>query len=128
MDFIKGLHTSEIKNQIFVVVDKYIKCSYFRFLTQLFTTFVSARMFLDNVYKLHGFTQSIVSDRDKNFINLFWKELLTLLGAEAQMHTTNFPQIDGQSEKVNQILKIYLRCVTYQSPKKWNSWLALVER
>jgi hypothetical protein len=37
------------------------------------------------------------------------------------------PQIDGQSERVNKCLEMYLRCVVYDSPNKWNSWFSLAK-
>jgi hypothetical protein len=37
------------------------------------------------------------------------------------------PQIDGQSERVNQCFENYLRCLTFQNPKKWNSHLSIAE-
>jgi hypothetical protein len=37
------------------------------------------------------------------------------------------PQIDGQTERVNQCLANYLRCMAFLEPKKWHSWLPLVE-
>ena len=37
------------------------------------------------------------------------------------------PQTDGQSERVNQVLEMYLRCMTHQEPKRWNAWLSMAE-
>jgi hypothetical protein len=55
----------------------------------------------------------------KNFFALFDT---TLLRSSAY-----HPQTDGQSERVIQCLEMYLRCVVYDSPKKWKSWLSLAE-
>lgn len=41
--------------------------------------------------------------------------------------TTYHPQMDGQTERVNQCLKMYLRCAIHDSPKQWKKWLPLVE-
>jgi hypothetical protein len=37
------------------------------------------------------------------------------------------PQSNGQTERVNQYLENYLRCMTFLEPKKWSSWLSLAE-
>jgi hypothetical protein len=37
------------------------------------------------------------------------------------------PQTDGHTERVNQCLKNYLRCMAFLAPKKWSSWLPMAE-
>jgi hypothetical protein len=43
------------------------------------------------------------------------------------MSTAYHPQMDGQTERVNQCLETFLRCFVSACPRKWKSWLALVE-
>nr|GEU91437.1 gypsy/Ty3 retroelement polyprotein [Tanacetum cinerariifolium] len=57
-----------------------------------------AQVFLDNVYKLHGLPNVIVSDRAKIFISLFWKELFKALQVSLHLSTAYHPQSDGQTE------------------------------
>jgi hypothetical protein len=75
MDFIEGLPVSEGYNSISVVVDRYTKYSHFIPLKHPFTAQVVAKAILDNVVKLHGCQKSIVSERDRIFTSVFWKEL-----------------------------------------------------
>ena len=84
-------------------------------------------MALDNIVKLHGLPTTIVTDRDKIFVSTFWKELFKLYDIQLQLSTAYHPQTDGQTERVNQCLEMYLCCAMYDSPKKWHSWLALAE-
>ncbi|GJW60516.1 putative mitochondrial protein [Tanacetum coccineum] len=70
-----------------------------------------AQLFLDNIYKLHGLPSSIISDRDKIFMSLFWQSLFKLLQVQLKMSTAYHPQIDGQTEVVNKCLECYLRCM-----------------
>jgi hypothetical protein len=44
-----------------------------------------------------------------------------------KLSTTYHPQSDGQTERVNQCLENYLRCMIFQKPKKWAAWLPLAE-
>uniref|UniRef100_A0A453QY79 Integrase catalytic domain-containing protein n=1 Tax=Aegilops tauschii subsp. strangulata TaxID=200361 RepID=A0A453QY79_AEGTS len=41
--------------------------------------------------------------------------------------TAYHPQTDGQTERINQCLETYLRCMTTDTPTKWLSWLSLAE-
>ncbi|KAL0373662.1 UNVERIFIED_CONTAM: Transposon Tf2-11 polyprotein [Sesamum radiatum] len=54
MDFIEGLPRSEGKNCILGVVDRLTKYAHFLPLTHPFSAEQVAKVFLDNVYKLHG--------------------------------------------------------------------------
>ncbi|KAA8524512.1 hypothetical protein F0562_010935 [Nyssa sinensis] len=71
MDFIEGLLSSSHKTVIYVVVDMLSKYGHFIPLTHSYTATVVAQAFLDNVFKLHGMSFSIVSDRDPVFTSNF---------------------------------------------------------
>ncbi|GJY46079.1 putative mitochondrial protein [Tanacetum coccineum] len=127
MDFVEGLPKSQGKNVIMVVVDRLSKYNHFIPLVHLFNATQVAQAFLDNIYKLHGLPESIVSDRDKVFISIFWKELFKLLHVQLLMSTAYHPQTDGQTEVVNRGLKCYLRCMCGENLKEWCKWLSLAE-
>ncbi|GKD83664.1 putative mitochondrial protein [Tanacetum coccineum] len=109
IDFVQGLPKSQGKDVIMVVVDRLSKYSDFISLAHAFNATQIAQVFLDNIYKLHGMPESIVSDRDKVFISTFWKELFKLLHVKLLMSTAYHPHIDGQTEVVNRSLECYLR-------------------
>ena len=78
MDFMEGLPKLEGYDTILVVVDRLTKYAHFLLLKYPFTALVVASNFVTGVVRLHGFPSSIVSDRDKVFMSMFWRELLRL--------------------------------------------------
>lgn len=119
MDFIEGLPTSERHNCILVVVNKFSKYAYFLPLTHPFTAESVANAFMRNIYKLHSMPKVIISDRDKIFTSLFWEHLFTKSGTALHMSSSYHPQSDGQTERVNQCLEIFLRCFVHSTLTKW---------
>jgi transposase InsO family protein len=69
-----------------------------------------AEAFIDNVYKLHGLPQSLVSDRDPVFTSQFWQSIFKATGTQLRLSTANHPETDGQTERVNQSIECFLRC------------------
>jgi hypothetical protein len=73
MDFITGLPKSGNKSVIMVVVDRLSKYAHFCALHHPFTASTVAQIFMDQVFKLHGMPNSIVSDWDPTFTSNFWQ-------------------------------------------------------
>ena len=68
-----------------------------------------AKLFRDNVWKLHGLSESIILDRGPQFAAGLMRELNRMLGIESKLSTAFHPQTNRQMEKVNQELEQYLR-------------------
>uniref|UniRef100_A0A8R7UA39 Integrase catalytic domain-containing protein n=1 Tax=Triticum urartu TaxID=4572 RepID=A0A8R7UA39_TRIUA len=120
MNFMDGLPQSNKCNCILVVVDKFTRYAHFLPLTHNFTDAKVAHSYLENVYKMHGLPEAIISDRDLVFTSKFWSELLRVVDTELSMSTPYHPHIDGQTERVNQSLEIYLQCFIHACPGKWS--------
>ena len=102
MDFITGLPRSGTGyDMIMVVVDRFSKMAHFIPAHKRLNAAACARLFSDNVIKLHGVPQRIVSDKDIRFMNKFWQTLHYLNGSSLLFSTTNQPETDGQTERVN---------------------------
>ncbi|GJS04942.1 retrotransposable element Tf2 [Tanacetum coccineum] len=121
------LPSSQEKTVILVVVDRLNKYAHFIVMQYPFTASTVAQVFLDNMYKLHGLPDSIVSKRDKIFLSHFWQSLFKMLKVQLKMSTAYHPQTDGQTEIVNKCLECYLRCMTGEKPKEWPMWLPMAE-
>jgi hypothetical protein len=127
LDFVEGLPKSSQFNCILVAVDKFSKFSHFIPLRHPFTSLSVAKLYLDNVYKLHGMPASLISDRDRIFTSTLWKELFGLAGVTLHTSSSYHPQMDGQTERVNQCMETFLRCFVNACPSKWSAWLSLAE-
>ena len=57
-----------------------------------------ARLFRDNVWKLHGLPESMVSNKRPQFAAELTRELNRMLGIETRLLTVFHPQIDRQME------------------------------
>ncbi|WVZ63910.1 LOW QUALITY PROTEIN: hypothetical protein U9M48_013504 [Paspalum notatum var. saurae] len=125
MDFIEGLPKSKGFNAILVVVDRFTKFAHFLPIKHPYTAQSIARCILDNIVKLHGLPKSIVSDRDPIFVSNFWQELFRLYDVKLNLSIAYHPQTNGQTERVNQSLEMYLRCAVHDNPHHWKRWLSL---
>lgn len=98
MDFIEHLPKSKEKDTILIVLCRFTKCAHFIGISHPFSASIVAKVFLDTVFRLHGAPQSIVSDRDKLFTSLFWRDLFKCLGIQLAYSSAYHPQSDGQME------------------------------
>ena len=86
-----------------------------------------ARLFRDNVWKLHGLPESVILDRGPQFAVELTKELNRMLGIKTKLSTAFHPQTDGQTERMNQELEQYLWFFIEHRQKDWPEWLVVAE-
>ena len=92
-----------------MVVDRFSKYVVFILAPNACPAEETAKLFFSNVVKHFGLPRDIVSDWDARFTGQFWVELFKLLGSKLKFSTTNHPQTDGQTERINVLLEEYLR-------------------
>jgi transposase InsO family protein len=114
-------------NAILVVVDKYSNYAHFLALRHPFNAATVARLFMDQIYRLHSLPFAIISDRDQVFTSKVWQLLFQMAGMELRMSSSYHPRTDGQMERVNQCLETFLRCFVHACPSRWLQWLPLAE-
>jgi len=125
MDFITDLPTVRTKNSILVVVDRFTKMAHFTPCSKSITAEETVQLILDEIVKLHGLPEEIVSNRGLHFASKFWHRLFELLGVDIRLSSAFHLETDGQTERTNQTLEQYLRCtVNY----KQDDWLDLLSQ
>jgi len=127
VDFITKLPVVAGKDVILVVCNRLSKMVHFMAIMEEMSVGGLARLFRDNVWKLHGLPESIVLDRGPQFAAELTKELNKMLGIERRLLTAFHLQTDRQMEQINQELEQYLRFFVDHRQKDWLEWLASAE-
>ena len=86
-----------------------------------------ARLFRDNIWKLHRLPESVVLDREPQFTAELTKELNKMLEIKIRLSTAFHLQTDGQIEQMNQELEQYLWFFVEHRQRDWPEWLASAE-
>ncbi|MBW0509793.1 hypothetical protein O181_049508 [Austropuccinia psidii MF-1] len=127
MDFITKLPHSNYFYSILVIVDRLSRMAVFISTIYSITSLDLAHSFFKHIFSKHGLCSSIVSDRGSLFVSSFWTNLCQQLNISRDLSTAYHPEIDGQTERVNQILEQYLWMYVSYHQGDWNTWLPLAE-
>ena len=122
VDFIAQLPESQGQSHIMVVVDGFTKMVHFIGFTTNGTAKDVADSLLKEVWKLDGLLSEIVSDMNPKCSGEAWASWFKALGIKRRMSTAYHPQMEGETERSNQVLDGYLR--TFVNPDQ-NDWYQL---
>jgi transposase InsO family protein len=96
-----------------------VKMTYFRAkLVELYMSWIVC---------LHGVPRKTVSDRGSEFTSKLWEKLHESMDTKLNFSSACHPQIDGQTERTNQILEDMLRACTLKYRKRWDNSLPYME-
>jgi len=127
VDFITKLLVVVGKDVILVICDRLSKMTHFVVMIEGTLAEGLARLLRDNVWKLHGLPESVVSDRGPQFAAELMRKLNRMLGIKTKLLTAFHPQTDSQTERMNQELEQYLWFFIEHKQKDWPEWLAAAE-
>jgi len=66
------------------------------------------KIYRDNIWKLHGVSRKILSDWGPQFASKFIEEFTKVLGTKRQLSIAYHSQTDGQMERINQEIGMFL--------------------
>jgi len=101
VNFITKLPLVAGKDAILVVCNRLSKITYFVITTERISVEGLARLFKDNIWKLHGLPESVVSNRELQFAAELTKKLNRMLEIEMKLLIAFYSQINGQTKQMN---------------------------
>ena len=108
MDFIEQLPPSSSFTSILIVIDRLSKCIFIP-THDTITSPDLAKLFLLHVFSKHRVPSHIISDRGSEFVSHFFRSLSKALDIRLHFTSGHHPDGDGQTKRMNQTLKQYLR-------------------
>jgi len=112
---------------IVVIVDWFTKMIRLKATTTNILSEGIAKIYRDDIWKLHRIPRKILSDRGLQFASKFMEEFTKALRTKRQLSTAYHPQTDGQMERINQEIGTFLRHYVNYQQNDWTNWLAAAE-
>ena len=100
---------------IVVIIDRFTKIIRLKTTTTNILLEEITKIYRDDIQKLHGIPRKILSNRGPQFTSKFMEEFTKVLETKQQLSMVYYPQIDSQTERINQEIGIFLQhYVNYQ--------------
>jgi transposase InsO family protein len=121
MVFIVGLPMMAHKfDSIWVIVDRLSMSAHFILVHTRCDARRYAEIHIAHMLCLHGVPKMIISDRGLQFVARFWEQLHASHETHLIHSSASHSQMDGQTERVNQILKDILRACILEHQGSWD--------
>ena len=101
IDMIGPLPKSNEMDAILVIVDCFTKMIRLKATTTNLSSEGIAKIYKDEIWKIHGISKTILSDQGPQFASKFMEDLTKVLGTKRKLSTAYHPQTNGQTERIN---------------------------
>ena len=101
IDIIGPLPKSNGMDAIVVIVNQFTKMIRLKATTTNISSEEIAKIYRDDIWKLHGIPRKILSDRGLQFTSEFMEEFTKALGTKRKLSMAYHLQTDGQIERIN---------------------------
>ncbi|WMV54974.1 hypothetical protein MTR67_048359 [Solanum verrucosum] len=114
-------------DSVWVIVDRMTKSAHFLPVKTTHSAKDYARLYVQEVVRLHGVYVLIILDRGAQFTPRFWKLFQKGLGSKMNLSTAFHPQTDGQAECTIQTLEDMVRACVIDFKGNWDDNISLIE-
>ena len=127
INMIGPLPRSNEIDAILVIVDRFTKMIRLKATMTNISSEGVAKIYRDEIWKIHGIPKTILSNHGPQFASKFMEDLMRVLGTKRKLSTAYHPQTNGQTERINQEIGMFLwHYINYQQDD-WTEWLATAE-
>ena len=128
MDFLVGLPKNKKGyDSIQVIIDRLTRTTHFLLVKTTFSAAQYAQVYLDKIIPLHGVPLTIISNKGTQFTSHFLQYFQQALGTQLHFSIAFYPQTDGQSKQMIQILEDMLKACILEFKGNWDKYLPLIE-
>jgi len=127
IDMIGPLPKSNGMDAILVIVDRFTKMIRLKATTTNISSEGVAKIYWDEIWKMHGVPKTVISDRGSQFASRFMEDFTRVLETKRKLSTAYHPQTNGQTERINQEIGTFLRHYVNYQQDDWTEWLAAAE-
>lgn len=127
IDFITDLPNSQGNTTILTIIDRFSKACRLIPLPKLPTSFETAELMCNYVFRFYGLPEDIVSDRGPQFTSRVWTAFFKHLNVNISLTSGYHPQSNGQTERLNQEIIRFLRSYCQQRQADWSRYLFWAE-
>jgi len=119
IDIIGPLPKSNGMDAIVVIIDRFMKMIRLKATTTNISLEGITEIYKNEIWKLHEIPRRILSDRGLQFASKFMEELTRVLGTKRQLSTAYHPQTNGQTERINQEIGMFLQHYMNYQQDNW---------
>jgi len=127
IDIIGPLPKSNRMDAIVVIINRFTKMICLKATMVNISLEGIVKIYRDDIWNLYGVPRKILSDRGPQFTLKFMEEFMKALGTKRQLSTAYHPQTDGQTERINQEIEMFLQHYVNYQQNNWMDWLAITE-
>ena len=119
INIIEPLPRSNEMNAIVVIIDQFMKMIRLKATITSISLEEIVKIYRDNIWKLYEIPRKILSNRGPQFISKFMEKFTKALETKKQLLMVYHSQTDGQTERINQEIEMFLQYYINYQQDNW---------
>jgi hypothetical protein len=118
---------NDVYNFVLVIINRYIKMTFYIFVTKKITIVKLTKIIFDHVMFEYDVSKDVISNREFVFTNAYWTNIYYHMKLKKRLNIVFYSQTNKQIERQNQNLKHFLQIFCFEKQTKWIKYLFLTE-